>query len=390
MRRNVVWLAAIALIVFACAEKEDDVVEPQRSTPNNTEDVETPSGGPAWSQGFPLLTFGATTADLTLQTTTDAKVYYVVTNRDVELSAHDVIREAVSPTLTDIRSSGVVDTKASESIIKTVSKLKEGSRHYCYVVSTPPNDTSKVSSLESINFSTHVRQDTTQFYSNSEKRNVDYLLYKPEEVLKSKDGKFPIIIFLGGQGERAHGNKRINIIQNGLLPEYIHKGNDVPMIVMSVQHKSLVWQNSLITEAFDHAMATLPVDKQRVYLVGTSAGAFGVWQFAEQFPERVTAIVPISGGGKQERACAMRDLAVKAFHNKHDDLVPAEESKKMIDALNDCGPSRPAELQVFPDKGHNCWRRIFDRNHPDWSMSPNVPKVNIYEWLLDKKRSTAN
>ena len=195
-----------------------------------------------------------------------------------------------------------------------------------------------------------------------------------------------MIIFLGGLGEVAHGNKTINLIRNGSLPEYISKGNDVPMIVLSPQHVTQEWNVQMVEESINYAIKNYPIDENRVYLVGTSAGAFGGIDYAQSYPNRLAAIVPISGGGKNDEACKLKNMAVWAFHNQHDHIVSPGRSVTFIDALTNCGPSKEVKLQLFPDAGHNCWKRIFDPKHEDWAKTPNMERVDIYQWLLQQSR----
>lgn len=346
--------------------------------------------GSAWSNGFPTLKSGATSADIELRTEKSSSVYCVITTEDIALAPDQVVNEALSPTLGSVVHAARIDIAANESSLATIEKLKEARPYYAHLVAHADGQSIGDQAVKKLRFTTAVRQDTSQFFSSYANRQINFLLYRPEAVFKKSEQKYPVIFFLGGYGETATQARPINVIQNGLLPEYIHKGNDVPMIVMSVQHFDEVWQNALVAEAIDHAMETLPIDKTRVYLVGTSGGAFGVWNFAQEFPERLSAIVPISGGGDTEKACKLKDLPVWAFTNKQDDLVPPGKSIAMIKAINECSPSKEAKLKVFPDNGHDCWRRIFDKNHPDWSKSPNTEKVDIFKWLLEQSRPTAN
>jgi dienelactone hydrolase len=388
------FFALAMLTVLSCDDKDESVIQNSTANPDNsiadpTDSIADPIV-PAWSTGFPAITNGATSADIKLETNKRSTIYYIITDQETTFSPEELIAEASSPSRPSIIHHGIEALGEKEPQVKSIQKLKERKKYFGYFVAASDDEPVATQEVQSLSFTTKIRQDTAQFTSTHEKRNVDYLLYQPEEVFKNPDKKYPIIFFLGGLGERAHGSKRINVIQNGLLPEYIHKGNDVPMIVMSVQHITDSWNPELVNEAMDYAFANLPVDKSRVYLVGTSAGAFGVWEFAQKHPERLTAIVPISGGGNKEQACNLSDLAIWAFTNKADRLVSPGLTVSMVNAVNKCHPKKEAKLKVFPDAGHDCWRRVFDQKHPDWSKSPNEAKVDIFQWLLEQKRATAN
>jgi predicted peptidase len=343
-----------------------------------------------WNEGFPAIAVGATSVDFSFETTAASIIYYHISEEPLKLSAEDLVKVVSSPSNSPNKFSGSRELNPNEISVATIKELKEGKKYYSYILAKNKINDASPNTIREIPFTTAIRQDTRQFHSNSENREVNYLIYRPEEIIKNPNKKYPIIFFLGGFGEMATEHKKINLIQNGLLPEYIQKGNDVPMIVMSVQHIHQEWQNPLINEAMDFAFKNYQIDKNKVYLVGTSGGAFGVWNFAESFAGRLTAIVPISGGGDFTRACTLKALAVWAFHNDQDDLVPPGKSIQMVEAVNECSPIIPAKLLIFPDKGHNCWRRVFDKNHPDWQKSPGVERVDIFQWLLSQSRTTSN
>jgi hypothetical protein len=364
----------VALAIVSCHREDDDPAAKAAL-----------DASPSWINASPLVRPGATSADLVFKTDREATIYYVVSEKEISLSAPLLVAESKSPTDPSIRFNGVTDVPAGTEILTSIEKLQEQKTYYAYFLAQSPGASSANDPIRDLRFKTQIRQDTVQFFSSAENREVDFLLYRPEHVFKNPNEKYPIIIFLGGLGEKATKSRRVNIIQNGLLPEYIYKGNDVPMLVMSIQHVYDDWNINLINEAIDYALAKLPVDKARVYLVGTSAGAFGVWGFAEEFADRIRAIVPISGGGDTQRACTLKNEAIWAFTNKFDHLVNPGKSINMVHAVNACAPVTPAKLNVFPDAGHDCWRRVFDKNHPDWKKSPQEQRVDIFQWLIDQK-----
>lgn len=374
-----VWLQLIgwAALILSCSDPEDAVVKPV----SITNDI-------VWESGFPTVKHGATSVDLNLKAKESANFSIFLTTDSISGTTSDSFAKSI------LQQAGpdliVVDTaiNGGKDLSLTINGLRESSKYYLYVTDDPKQSSGKL--LKTLTFTTAVRQDTSNFYSDAENRTVDFLLYKPEEVLKYPDKEYPVIFFLGGLGERATDEKRINLIQNGLLPEYIWKGNDVPMMVMSIQHIHSNWNNDMIEEAMSYAFKEFPIDRKRVYLVGTSAGAFGAWRFAEEWPEKLTAMAVFSGGGNPQNACELKQLPIYAFHNKVDELVDSKLSKEMVDAVNRCSSRETALLQIFPDEGHDAWRRVFDHNHPDWSKSPDVEKINIFEWLLSHQRETKN
>jgi predicted peptidase len=343
-------------------------------------------GAPEWEAGYPVVAAGAVTADLNVRTSHSAKVYYLVADKPLDYSASQVKTYALKPANAAIKAYGVLEAGSSGESRKTIPRLVQNKRYYAYFVAQNTSDTIYQNTVKTHQFVTASRQDTLEFRSAVESRTVKYLIYRPEEAIKYPDKKYPVCYFLGGNGEVASQDKPVNLIRNGSLPEYIYKGNDVPMMVMSIQHDRQNWNVSLIDEAITHGNSTLPVDPARVYLTGMSGGGFGCWNYAVAYPEKLAAIVPISGGGNTAKACTLKNVAVWGFHNQIDNVVAPANTINMINALNKCPSNKEVSILLFPDSGHDCWRRVYDQNHPNWTKSPDVPRVDIYKWLLSKSR----
>lgn len=346
----------------------------------------SPKGAPEWIANSPSVASGAVSADLNASTQGAARVYYVVSIKPLSYSADQIIKYGVKPSNSNIKAHGVIETSAGEESRKTISALTQRTRYYAYFAAQNIKDTIYQQTVSSREFVTASRLDTAEFSSSAENRKVKYVVYRPEEAIKYPDRKYPICYALGGNGEVATADKPINMIRNGSLLEYVYKGNNVPMIVMGIQHDRQNWNVELIDEGITHGNKTYPVDEDRVYLTGMSGGGIGCWNYAVAHPGRLAAIVPISGSGNTGKACNLKGLAVWAFHNQTDNIVGSANSVNMLNAIEACPPQKEAKLLLFPDTGHDCWRRVYDQNHANWSKSPGVAKFDIYAWLLSKKR----
>jgi predicted peptidase len=372
MKSRVVACLIVCFGLTFCNEKDSDRPEPAIV--------------PKWSGSAPVITPGATSADLVFQTDVPTVVLWVVSSDARKYSLQEVREVAVHGSNTAKEISGTLFTDADTRTTVDLGDLTENTRYKAYVVAQNPNDSSSHTPVNVISFTTFGRQDTLQFTSKAEERIVNYLLYRPEETFRNTGQKFPIAFFLTGFGEVGTPERPIAMINNGSLTEYIYNGNDVPMMVMSIQHTREKWNNDLINESIDHALAKYPVDEKKMYLIGMSGGAFGCWAFAEEHPERLAAIVPISGLGDREKACNLRDLAIWSFHNAVDSVVNPGDAKRMIKAIEQCNPVKEVKFKVFPDAGHNAWRRVFNPHHEDWKKSPGDQKLDLYGWLISKSR----
>lgn len=195
----------------------------------------------------------------------------------------------------------------------------------------------------------------------------EYLLYLPEGY-EEGDEDWPLLLFLHGAGERGDD---LEMVKRHGPPKRIEAGDDFPFIVVSPQcPPNQDWDTRFLSVLLDEVVATHRVDESRVYLTGLSMGGYGTWALASENRERFAAIVPICGGGAAYNVCALKDVPVWTFHGLLDQVVPIEETTKMVRALQRCDGN--VQFTVYPMAGHDSWTETYD--NPE-----------LYEWLLNHK-----
>lgn len=201
---------------------------------------------------------------------------------------------------------------------------------------------------------------------------AQYWLYLPPEYEQSLEQRWPLVLFLHGAGERGDDLERVNI--HGPAKR-INAGTNFPFILVAPQcPEEQWWDTDTLVALLDTVTESLRVDPDRVYVTGLSMGGFGTWNLAARQPERFAAIVPICGGGRTADAPRLANLAIWAFHGEQDDVVPPEQSRKIVEAVNAAGGH--ATLTIYPDANHDSWTRTYDN-----------PK--LYEWMLAQRRGQA-
>jgi hypothetical protein len=110
-----------------------------------------------------------------------------------------------------------------------------------------------------------------------------------------------------------------------------------------------------------------------VVLTGISMGGFGAWAIAAAEPDRWAAVVPVCGGGDSDAAAKLANLPIWCFHGAADRIVPPDESRRMIAALEKGGAS-PLYTE-FAATGHNVWDAAYGSRE-------------LFTWLLEQKRGT--
>jgi predicted esterase len=197
---------------------------------------------------------------------------------------------------------------------------------------------------------------------------IHYLLYVPKELPAS--GLYPLILFLHGSGQRGDN---LSLLKIAGIPSFLDEKSDFPFVVVSPQcPENRYWNTYDLLDLLDQIEATLPIDKNRIYITGLSMGGFGTWDLAKAAPERFAAIAPICGGNNIDDICIIRDLPVWAFHGKLDPNVPYKESERLIERLKEYGSD--ARLTLYPEAGHDAWTTTYENKE-------------LYDWFLSKTKN---
>ena len=213
-----------------------------------------------------------------------------------------------------------------------------------------------------------------KYFDHFQPTNTDfplpYLVTRPDVTEPGK--KLPLLVFLHGAGERgdderllcAHGPAKY------FSRDAQYLGQEV--IVLSPQcPKDQIWSNfpSSVMELILYVAERENADMERIAITGLSMGGFGTWSMLAQYPDFFSAAAPICGGG----VCwyCKPSAPVRAFHGDMDDLVPIENSRLMVDAVNKNGGH--AELTVYPGCGHNSWEPAYET-------------TDLIPWLIAAKR----
>ena len=206
----------------------------------------------------------------------------------------------------------------------------------------------------------------------------------------------PVVLFLHGSGERGDDGERQT--QAGLGPYVRAHAADVPALIVFPQSpQGASWEGDTATmalAALDAATAEFDGDRSRTSLTGMSRGGYGTWSLALREPARFAALVPVCGGitapGTRPdldtlyvesthasadpfaaAARGLREIPSWVFHGARDDVVPPEQSRRMVAALQREGAD--VRYTEFPDANHNSWDAAY--------ATP-----GLWEWLLRQRR----
>src|SRR6266853_172546 len=90
-----------------------------------------------------------------------------------------------------------------------------------------------------------------------------------------------------------------------------------------------------VNALLDMVMAHYAIDKKRVAVTGYSMGGTGSWHFAEKYPERFSAAIPVAG--RPPASAAGWRLPVLAIHSRDDQVAPFDPTEARIAELQKAG-----------------------------------------------------
>jgi len=99
-------------------------------------------------------------------------------------------------------------------------------------------------------------------------------------------------------------------------------------------------------------------------------GGYGTFSLALFNPRLFAAIIPICGGGKSVNAVEIKHVPTWVFHGLKDNIVPVNESRRMVDALERIGGN--VKFTIYPEAEHDSWTETYNN-------------MDIYLWLLQHK-----
>jgi pimeloyl-ACP methyl ester carboxylesterase len=281
---------------------------------------------------------------------------------------------------------------------------------------------------------TEARLERVSFTSALDGTQRQYFLYLPKNFDGVVHKRYPVLMFLHGNGERGNGLDELDyVITHGPLYEAWIQKRDLPFIIISPQlpmfgmdKKGFSYIDNrtpasipkrmatatpprnngypmpeamtgvLPVDTFPGGIKTLPVgwdmietdlkmmldhahqhlngDRERTYLTGLSYGGFGTWHFASTHPQYFAAIAPVVGWGHPDYMApiATAKIPVWAFAGGLDPVIPARYFYAGINRLKALG-CPDLRFTIHEDMGHDAWLRVYGGQ-------------DLYDWLLSKRK----
>lgn len=212
------------------------------------------------------------------------------------------------------------------------------------------------------------------------KVRLSYLLHLPAGYEENRNQRWPLLLFLHGAGERGANLNRVAV--HG-PPRLVKSNPEFEFILVSPQCPAgETWEDDSLLALLEDIVRQYRVDESRLYLTGLSMGGYGTWSLGLKHPRRFAAIAPVCGGGSilpilipaSGNTAALRKLPIWAFHGAQDDVVPLQETERMITELRKIGNS--PRITIYPHAGHDSWTETY-------------ANPELYKWFLQHRRSSS-
>lgn len=193
--------------------------------------------------------------------------------------------------------------------------------------------------------------------------------------------RYPLVVSLHGSEERGTDNRAQ--LRSGLAAfEELRRKH--PCVVVAPQlPKEQTWGGSWYggetpgQQTFVRIVRELrtrrSVDTARVYGVGYSMGAIGLWDILAREPGLFTAAVLIAGDVDVSKAAALTSFPLWAIVGSRDDIVSPENTRAFARLVAERGGT--ARVTEIASAGHEVWRTAF-------ASSP------LWDWLFAQGEST--
>jgi pimeloyl-ACP methyl ester carboxylesterase len=201
-----------------------------------------------------------------------------------------------------------------------------------------------------------------------------YLLYLPRGIEGAR--RWPLILYLHG---RSLSGDNLSLLTRYGLPARLEDEDDFPFVVVAPQVPvGQTWTDTdRLAALVREVRARYPVDPTRVYLIGYSMGAGGVWRAAIAHPELFAAAAPAAAwtpDPSESATRALADLPIRIYHGTADEVAPFDRAQAMARALEEAGVD--VTFSAYPGADHGDLTDIYQEDE-------------LYAWLLAHRRDSA-
>lgn len=222
------------------------------------------------------------------------------------------------------------------------------------------------------------------------------LLYRElGPIEQDSEQKYPLVIVLHGAGER--GDDNVKQLRNGgelflgqnrsaypafvVFPQAPKKESWIavdadrstrPFTLTFSEQRPITKSTRRLYELIESYKSRPDIDPERIYLVGISMGAMGVFEILAEGRISVAAAISICGAAPKSSAMKIgSSTPLWILHGEDDNIIDAQHSIDVVKWIEEAGGD--ANLTLYPGVKHNSWVPAFEE--PD-----------LLEWLFSHNR----
>lgn len=230
-----------------------------------------------------------------------------------------------------------------------------------------------------------------------------HYVYLPSGYSGGTD-RYPVLIFLHGQGERGNGASQLGDVRALGVPQLIERGMwapRYPMIVVSPQYPDETtgnrnnWGGGSATPLrtfIEYVMRTYRVNERRIYLTGLSHGGNGVYDYLvlqSDATSYIAAAAPVAAWGPSRGFAMARNTPIWVFVGSAD-TQNFNNSRTFVTGYNAQmpAPSHRARFTVYPGAGHDVWTRTYNLSGMTMTTDPMFDPYSpsLYDWFFQFRR----
>lgn len=181
--------------------------------------------------------------------------------------------------------------------------------------------------------------------------------------------QWPLILFLHGGSGRGHN---LDLVKKYGPPHIAGQQPAFPFAVLAPQcpdEETWTTKDDLLAALLDDVLTRHRLDRDRVYLTGTSMGGNGAWHLASRHPEYFAAVAPLAASPDLPTVWQKQflTLPIWAFHGDQDAICPLAADQAMIRALRDWGAA--PRFTVLAGRDHYISDVYQSRELYDWFLA---------------------
>lgn len=205
--------------------------------------------------------------------------------------------------------------------------------------------------------------------------SLPYRFHEPENMADS--GKYPLVLFLHGAGERGDDNEaqlRWGVLDALADPESPLHGAYIiaPQCPLEKQWVDTPWAEgayciskvketpylAAAVQLVKETMEKYSIDEDLVAVMGISMGGFGSWDALSRYPEIFKGGFICCGSGSPEAAPLLLNKPIFTYHGDVDDTVPVSGTRDVVNAVKAAGGT-DITYREYADMGHWTWQRAY-------------------------------